>query len=238
VLKLTSSGSLDWARTFGGAGGDYAYSITQTTDGGFAVAGFTTSFGAGTYDVLVLKLNSNGSLDWARTFGFGGSNFEETHSIIQTTDGGFAVAGYTYSSLSGASDFLVLKLGADGSYPDCVQDCSPTVMSVSPSTSTPIPTTTTLSLTITDVCAPLELEERDLSGPWPGITCSPVSGGALFISPGEMPIKIYTADGRLAYSGQLQKGENRISLDEGVYLWTTHNLEPVAPNQKGKAIVR
>ncbi len=171
---------------------------------------------------------------------FGGTGGDHFRSIIQTTDGGLAVAGETHSFGAGSDDFLVLKFGPDGSYPYCdyLQDCNPTVMSVNPSTSTPTvgatcspstsspsPTITTPTLTITDVCVPVELEERDLSGPWPRITCSPLPGAALFLSHGEVPIKIYSADGRLAYSGNLQKGENRINLETGVYLWNAGNYK-------------
>ncbi len=231
----------------GGANDDCAYSITQAANGGFAVAGETMSFGAGDRDLLVLKLASDGFLSWARAFG--GTNGDAGYSITQTTDGGFAVAGFTESFGAGDRDFLVLKIGADGSYPDCVQDCSPTVMSVNPNTSAPnvgavySPSTSTPNLTITtpspimtDACEPiLELEEGDIFDPWPGITCSPFPGGALFLSSGELPIKIYAADGRLVYSGELKKGENRIELEKGVYLWRTGNM---ACSYKGKAVIR
>jgi len=231
-----------FARTYGGTGNEEALSITQTTDGGYAVAGYTMSFGAGSLDFLVLKLNSDGSLAWARTFG--GTNYDEAFSIIRTTDGGFAVAGYTDGFGAGDYDFLVLKLGPDGNYSGCVQDCSPTVTQPSPSTSTPsvgadcspsissaTPTVTTPSLTITDACPPAEVKEIDLSGPKPTITCSPFPGGAMFISPYETPINIYAADGRLTYSGQLEKGKNRIGLETGVYIWKAGPF-------KGKVVIR
>ncbi|MGC8894017.1 MAG: T9SS type A sorting domain-containing protein, partial [candidate division WOR-3 bacterium] len=63
------------------------------------------------------------------------------------------------------------------------------------------------------------------------ITCSPVSGGLVFNSKAELGIRIYSADGRLAYSGNLEKGQNRISLGPGVYLWR-------AGQYRGKAVVR
>ena len=78
---------------------------------------------------------------------------------------------------------------------------------------------------------PVEVKEIDLSGPRPGITCSPVPGGAMFISPYETPINIYAADGRLTYSGKLEKGKNRISLETGVYIWNAGNF-------KGKVAIR
>ncbi|MEO0146031.1 MAG: hypothetical protein ABIM19_04270, partial [candidate division WOR-3 bacterium] len=111
VLKLNSAGSLEWARAFGGASADYGYSITQTTDGGFAVAGGTNSFGAGGPDFLVIRLNSDGSVVWAKTYG--GPSGDIAYSIIQTSDGGFAVAGYT-DSFGGGERFLVLKMDSYG----------------------------------------------------------------------------------------------------------------------------
>jgi len=58
-----------------------------------------------------------------------------------------------------------------------------------------------------------------------------ISGGVLFISPEALVLRIYSVDGRLSYSGELKQGENRVSLDQGVYLW-------VAGEYKGKAVVR
>ena len=62
VIKLDSSGNISWQKTYGGIDYDYAYSIQQTTDGGYVVAGKTWSFGAGSSDVLVLKLDSTGNI--------------------------------------------------------------------------------------------------------------------------------------------------------------------------------
>jgi len=102
-----------FAKTFGGPDSDGPYSIIQTSDGGYALVGWTRSFGAGAEDLLVLKLTSSGDLEWAKTFG--GDTTDLLGSIIQTSDGGYAVAGYTYSFGAGLSDFLVLKLASDGS---------------------------------------------------------------------------------------------------------------------------
>jgi len=229
-----------FAKTFGGTSWDEAYSIVQTSDGGYAVAGETYSFGAGSDDFLVLKLTSSGGLQWAKTFG--GPQSEYAWSIVQTSDGGYAVAGRTESFGAGSGDFLVLKLGPDGSYPGCVSDCSPTVSIVTPTSSSPTPTTSSLSLgancsptvgtptlTITDACPPAVEESHVLPGN--RLTCSAFSGGLLFNAPADLVINIYSVDGRVAYSGQLQKGKNRISLGRGVYLWQ-------AGTYRGKAAVR
>jgi len=113
ILKLDSNENLVWQKTFGGNGNDEAYSIQQTTDGGYIVAGYTDSFGAGNLDVYILKLNSDGSLAWQKTFG--GNGDDEAYSIQQTTDGGYIVAGYTDSFGAGSYDVYILRLNSDGS---------------------------------------------------------------------------------------------------------------------------
>jgi len=301
VLKLSSSGGLDWARTFGGTDADRAHSIIRTTDGGFGVAGYSYSFGAGWEHFLVLRLDDSGNISWARTFGT--MNWEEAYSMIQTNDGGFAIGGYTFYdyddflilrlddsgnlmwarafggnydedaySLAQAADggfalagetwtfdplycdFLILKVGPDGNYPGCVQNYSLTVNTVSPSVSapsvgadcSPIVSSPTISVgtqspTIKDVCVPSEVEEG-ICDSRSGIAWFSVPGGALFVSSGDMSIRIYAADGRLAYSGKLEKGQNRITLEAGVYLWMAADCggtgAPAYPASFGKAVVR
>lgn len=112
IVKLNSSGVLQWTRTIGGTGDDYTMSIIQTTDGSYVIAGFTTSFGAGSQDMFIVKLNSSGTLQWTRTIG--GTNNDYAYSIIQTADGGYAVAGYTVSYGTGGGDFYIVKLNSSG----------------------------------------------------------------------------------------------------------------------------
>ncbi len=112
VVKLDAQGNLQWTRTIGGAGVEVGRSIIQTSDGGYAIAGYTGSFGAGVYDVYVVKLTAQGNLQWTRTIG--GTNNDYGISIIQTTDGGYAVAGYTQSFGAGNNDVYVVKLDASG----------------------------------------------------------------------------------------------------------------------------
>jgi len=108
VLKLDNNGTIIWQKAYGGAGADRAYSISQTDDGQLAVAGETNSFGAGDYDIWVLKLDSNGNIIWQKAYG--GSNNDRATSITQTRNGGLAVAGETQSFGAGKNDFWVLKL--------------------------------------------------------------------------------------------------------------------------------
>ncbi len=112
VLKLNSTGGIVWQRTYGGTYDDFAYSIQQTSDGGYIVAGYTGSFGAGSNDLWVLKLNSTGGIVWQRTYG--GTGTDWAWSIRQTSDGGYVVAGYTDSFGAGSGDLWVLKLNSTG----------------------------------------------------------------------------------------------------------------------------
>jgi hypothetical protein len=113
VIKLNGAGNLQWTRTIGGESDDIGNSIIQTTDGGYALAGTTRSFGSGSDDVYVVKLDGSGNIQWTRTIG-GGENYDEGYSIIQTTDGGYAVAGFTSSFGAGGSDVYVVKLDGSG----------------------------------------------------------------------------------------------------------------------------
>jgi uncharacterized delta-60 repeat protein len=113
VLKLNADGSIAWQKTYGGSDNDAAYSIQQTSDGGYIVAGGFDSFGTGILDIWVLKLNADGSIAWQKTYG--GSGFEFSPSIQQTSDGGYIVTGRTASFGAGGTDIWVLKLNADGS---------------------------------------------------------------------------------------------------------------------------
>ena len=113
ILKLDSNGSVVWQKTYGGVNNEYPYSIKQTQDGGYIVAGETWSFGQGSVDSWIIKLNSVGEVIWEKTYG--GTGYDYVQSIQQTVpDGGYIVAGRTYSFGSGGGDFLVLKLDGMG----------------------------------------------------------------------------------------------------------------------------
>lgn len=107
----TAGEILTWDKTFGGIEADMANSIIQTEDGGYAMAGYTWSKGAGRQDFWVIKLYEDGSVEWDRTFG--GSEADVIYSIIQTNDKGYVVAGKTQSIASGEKSW-VIKLNARG----------------------------------------------------------------------------------------------------------------------------
>jgi uncharacterized delta-60 repeat protein len=99
----------EWAITYGGSGRDSARSIQETSDGGYVVAGYTDSFGAGNYDFWVLKVTPNGSIAWQKTYG--GSDWDSARSIQETSHGGYVVAGDS-GSVNGNA--WILKLNSDG----------------------------------------------------------------------------------------------------------------------------
>ena len=101
-----------WSYTYGGEVREYCYSIIQTADGGFALAGWTWSFGAGNYDFWLVRTDANGDSLWSRSFG--GRSVEWCNSIIGTADGGFALSGYTWSFGAGGYDFWLVRTDENG----------------------------------------------------------------------------------------------------------------------------
>jgi hypothetical protein len=101
-----------FAKTIGGSNEDFATSIIRSSDGGYAVAGWTLNFGAGYSDFYVVKLDSSGNVHWTKTIG--GSSWDEAYSIIQSSDGGYVVAGYTESFGAGIDDFYVVRMDSSG----------------------------------------------------------------------------------------------------------------------------
>jgi DNA replication initiation complex subunit (GINS family) len=112
VVKLDAHGNLQWTKTIGGENREAGNSLIQTSDGGYVIAGSTTSFGAGGDDVYVVKLDAHGNLQWTKTIG--GKGWDAGFSLIQTSDGGYAIAGETYSFGAGERDVYVVKLDANG----------------------------------------------------------------------------------------------------------------------------
>ncbi len=112
LVKIDASGNVLWQKTYGGPNYDFAYSVQQTAEGGYIVAGSTASFGAGNHDVWVMKLDASGSIVWNKTYG--GSADDIANSVQQTSDGGYIVAGQTSSFGKGMADAWVLKLDSAG----------------------------------------------------------------------------------------------------------------------------
>jgi hypothetical protein len=91
LFKTDASGNMQWNKTYGGTGMDQAYSLVATSDGGYALAGRTNSFGGGGYDAWLVKTDSNGVMEWSRTYGGTGGDYAE--SLVAASDGGYVFAG-------------------------------------------------------------------------------------------------------------------------------------------------
>jgi uncharacterized delta-60 repeat protein len=112
LIKTNASGSEQWTQTYGGFSSDLCYAVQQVPDGGYALAGYTTSYGAGEADAWLVRTNSVGQMLWSRTFGWGTNDV--AYDMIQTSDGGFALAGHTQSGGNGDRDFYLVKTDANG----------------------------------------------------------------------------------------------------------------------------
>lgn len=127
VVKLTNTGVVQWQKSLGGESYDVPRAIKQTSDGGYIVIGETESTTGdvvgnhGKSDVWIIKLGTLGNIEWKKTYG--GSSYDDAYDIIQTTDGGFAVAGHSRSidgDLTGLNndvndnDIWLIKIDAIG----------------------------------------------------------------------------------------------------------------------------
>ncbi|MCH8330757.1 MAG: T9SS type A sorting domain-containing protein, partial [Bacteroidetes bacterium] len=132
-----------WSRTYGGALVDVGQHLLADNKGFFYILGTTTSFGSGGRDIYFIKVDSNGNHIWSRTFG--GSLDEDlsglsSRTIMQTSDGGFAILASTNSFGAGNSDFFLIKTDSNGLM---IDDCNQTI----PSTLTTSPNVPRVSVT-------------------------------------------------------------------------------------------
>lgn len=124
VVKLDNSGVIQWEKNYGGSNDDNASAVQNTSDGGFVVVGDSWSTDGdiggnnGIYDYWVVKLDNSGNLQWEKNLG--GNEFDKATSVIQTSDDGYVVSGYSESSdgdvggNNGMSDYWIVKLNNTG----------------------------------------------------------------------------------------------------------------------------
>jgi len=112
LIKTDTAGDTLWTRTYGGADDDEGLSVQQTADGGYVVAGWTASFGAGDLDVYLIKTNASGDTLWTRTYG--DTSRDMGSSVRQTADGGYIIAGWTASFGARVGDVYLIKTNASG----------------------------------------------------------------------------------------------------------------------------
>jgi hypothetical protein len=115
LVKTSSSGVLQWSQTYGGASEEIARSVVQTADGGYALGGYTESYGAGAQDCWLVKTDSAGNMEWNVTYG--GAYTDVANSLVLTNDGGYAMGGTAESFGLANAAFLLLKVDSYGPFP-------------------------------------------------------------------------------------------------------------------------
>jgi hypothetical protein len=112
VVKTNSFGEVEWNQTYGGIAGEYTFSIIAITNGGYILAGGTESYGAGGYDMWLVRITDTGQIEWNKTYG--GLVADYAFPVITTIDEGYIIVGRTESFGSGASDMWVVKTNSFG----------------------------------------------------------------------------------------------------------------------------
>ncbi len=112
IVKTNENGDTLWTRTYGGQYDEEGWYIQQTNDNGYIIVGLTNSSGAGDNDVYLIKINSTGDTQWAKTYG--GYYHDQAKFVYQTSDSGYIIAGETQSFGAGYSDVYLIKTDVNG----------------------------------------------------------------------------------------------------------------------------
>ena len=114
VLKMDPNGKVIWSRTFGGEKGDEAKSVVETADGGLAIAGFSYSYGRGSSDMWLLRLDIHGKELWQQTYGAEGP--EQAFDVIEARNGALVLGGFSNSIGNGKADMVLVKVDPFGKF--------------------------------------------------------------------------------------------------------------------------
>ncbi|MEA3457369.1 MAG: hypothetical protein U9R21_01675 [Candidatus Thermoplasmatota archaeon] len=112
IIKIDEYGNELWNKTFGGKNSDYGNRILQLDDGGYVIVGNTISYGAGFFDIWLIKIDEYGNELWNKTFG--GNDADRGEDIIQTSDGGYLITGGATPSDAGWDDVILIKTNENG----------------------------------------------------------------------------------------------------------------------------
>jgi gliding motility-associated-like protein len=113
VVKYDNAGNIQFTKTYGGTGLEWLYRIKPITGGGYITIGATSSFGAIAADALIMKLDNNGNVVWARRFGENTNSGEHGTNVIQTLDGGFLFSA-VHNRAGGTASSMLIKLDNNG----------------------------------------------------------------------------------------------------------------------------
>jgi len=116
LIRTDSFGNMLWNKTYGGTGDDAGWLSMQMDDGGYLIIGVTSSFGAGGQDGWLFRTDATGNMLWNKTYGGAGTEFVD--QILQTSDGGYIMAGYTDSFGAGSTDLWLIKTDELGVVPE------------------------------------------------------------------------------------------------------------------------
>jgi len=226
LIKTDADGNIIWAKTYRRTGDEWARSVHQTSDGGYILAGATNSFGAGSYDILLIKTDANGNIIWAKTYGGTGNDW--AYSLQQISDVGYILAGLTNSFGAGDYDIFLINADANGEIGSCgiVGNASPTVNTVSPTVNTLSPSVSSVSPTVYSVSPTVTSLTPTVHEPCPlsiSESCQIASGlitlykGGIKVSKsGEFEVKVYNVSGVVVKSIK-SKNEVKLELSRGVY---------------------
>ena len=128
IVKIDATGTLEWEKSYGGAGDEYFVTAVQTTDGGYllsgdsnsGISGDKTMVSKGFSDYWIIKTDALGNVIWDKSYG--GNSYDILYNMIPTTDNGFMLAGISWSGISGDktqaswgwNDYWLVKVDASG----------------------------------------------------------------------------------------------------------------------------
>jgi hypothetical protein len=112
LIKTDSEGNEKWSKTFGGSGFDGGWSVQETKDDGYIIVGETASYGAGNFDLWLIKTDSSGNEIWNKTSG--GPLVDWGNTVHETRDGGYIIVGETESYGAGGLDIWLIKTDPEG----------------------------------------------------------------------------------------------------------------------------
>lgn len=114
LLRVDANGNHLWNQTYGGIANDWGLDLVEVSGGGFALAGFTSSLGAGLQDMWLVRTDANGNHLWNTTYG--GTGNDGANFLVELSGGGFALTGYTGSNSLGPSDGWLVRVDATGNH--------------------------------------------------------------------------------------------------------------------------
>jgi PKD repeat protein len=113
IIKFDKGGDKLWQTSYGDSIDDRALDIVATNDGEYAIAGYTETVGNNQRDAWLMKINDRGVLKWNETYASEGYDYTEAAALVQTNDGGYALAGQTYD-IPDFADAFVVKTDDEG----------------------------------------------------------------------------------------------------------------------------